>query len=63
MKVKCWKCGGKGWLFDHTIGWLGFGLGYLICALDGLDGAKAGRPGNILCPICKGKGYQESEAK
>jgi hypothetical protein len=37
------------------------GLGYLICAMDGLEGAKAGRPGTELCPICNGKGYQEDE--
>ena len=61
MKVKCWKCGGKGWLFDHLVGIFTFGLGYLVCAVDGLEGAKEGRGGNILCPICEGKGYQESE--
>ena len=61
MKHKCWKCGGKGWLFNHADGIFTFGLAYLWMALDGLEGAKAGRLGNILCPICNGKGYQEDE--
>lgn len=61
MKHKCWKCGGKGWLFDHMAGIFTLGFGYLICAMDGLEGAKAGRPGTELCPICNGKGYQEDK--
>lgn len=56
-RQKCWKCGGKGWLFDHALGIFTFGIGYLISALDGIDGAREGRLGNELCPVCEGKGY------
>lgn len=63
MKVKCWKCGGKGWTFDHLAGIFTLGIGYLICALDGKEGALAGRPGNNLCPICEGDGYLESNPR
>lgn len=56
MKHKCWKCKGRGWLYDHADGLLTFGLGYIFQAMDGKDGQKEGR--NITCPICDGKGYQ-----
>lgn len=61
MKHKCWKCGGKGWIFDHGEGIFTFGLGYLFQALDGITGAHEGR--NKICPICDGKGYQEDDKK
>lgn len=55
IRHKCWKCGGKGWLFDHEAGFFTFGIGYLIQALDGREGANEGR--NKSCPVCEGKGF------
>lgn len=55
MKTKCWKCHGRGWLYDHFLGILTLGLGYLIQAID--DGGSA-HPDEV-CPICHGKGWLE----
>lgn len=53
IKVKCWKCGGKGWLVNHALGIGTFGIGYLLQAV-------AGKPScDEDCPICDGTGYQE----
>lgn len=60
MKVRCWKCGGKGWLFDHEEGVLTFGISYLIQAVAGKHARNIyGEYINERCPVCKGKGYQE----
>lgn len=62
MKVKCWKCGGKGWLFDHLEGIFTFGVGYLIQALAGKNSYNIdGEPINKRCPVCNGNGYQETK--
>lgn len=64
MKVKCWKCGGKGWLFDHAVGLFTFGIGYLVQAVAGKDSRNIdGEHINKRCPICNGKGYQETKEK
>ncbi len=60
MKVKCWKCGGKGWLYDHGAGIFTFGIGYLLQALDQVTGDVRWHP-DQTCPICHGKGYQETK--
>ena len=61
MKIKCWKCGGKGWLFNHEEGLLTFGIGYIIQAMAGKDSKNIyGQPINKRCPICNGRGYQET---
>lgn len=60
MKVRCWKCGGKGWLFDHVEGIFTFGIGYLVQAFAGKSARNIyGQPINTRCPVCGGKGYQE----
>lgn len=53
MKYKCWKCKGKGWVYDHEDALYTIGLSYIFQILDDKDGY------NIICPICNGKGYQE----
>lgn len=55
MKIECWKCKGKGWIYDHEDALFTCGLSYIFQILDGKDGY------NIICPICNGKGYQENE--
>ena len=61
MKVKCWKCHGRGWLFDHEEGIFTFGIGYLVQVLAGKHACNIdGEYINDRCPICEGKGYQET---
>lgn len=57
IRQKCWKCGGKGWLFNHALGIGTFGLGYLVMAVAGRNTAEKDGPANRTCPICEGKGY------
>ena len=61
MKYRCWKCGGKGWLFDHMEGIFTFGIGYVIQAIAGRDSNIDGQPINKICPVCNGKGYQDTK--
>lgn len=46
--VECDNCKGTGKVIDHALGVWGFGIGYLVQAVD--DGFK------IDCPECDGYG-------
>ena len=56
MKTKCWKCHGRGWLYDPVLGFFTLGIGTLIQAFDGHSG---GGHHNEICPVCDGKGWLE----
>lgn len=50
VEVKCWLCGGRGWLVDHVFGICTFGIGYIVQKVRG----RTER--NPTCPICHGRG-------
>lgn len=56
MKTKCWKCHGRGWLYDHTEGIFTFGIAYVLQFIDGHFNEDHD---NEVCPICHGKGWLE----
>ena len=55
MKTKCWKCHGRGWLYNHLLGVASLGYNYLIQAIMG----KERQHPEDICPICHGQGWIE----
>ena len=47
--IRCPRCNGKGYKWDHLEGVVTFGLSYLFQAADGHSGER--------CERCNGKGY------
>lgn len=62
MKHKCWKCNGRGWLYDYASGICTLGIGYLIQAVAGKHSCNInGEYINDRCDVCGGKGWQDDD--